>query len=181
MCLADPLRFGAGSLIKPSFAQPGLRHPSRNTTSADDIALATATALVRSVPIGVAGVVFLSGRRSLLSSMNRDQQCTHGLSSLIIRWAVRLRCCSVPPQDQPHRQHLSGSLPARTSASSVSLINEYSIISSNLSTNAYVEHSRLDEGYKVMPCRSGSREMNRERRLRSRRGQRSAGLPLVAS
>lgn len=53
---------GAGSLIKPSFAQPGLKHASRKTTSADDIALATATALVRSVPIGVAGVVFLSGR-----------------------------------------------------------------------------------------------------------------------
>lgn len=53
---------GAGSLIKPSFAQPGLKHPSRKTTSANDIALATATALVRSVPIGVAGVVFLSGR-----------------------------------------------------------------------------------------------------------------------
>lgn len=57
---------GAGSLIKPSFAQPGLKHPSRKTTSADDIALATATALVRSVPIGVAGVVFLSGRYPLI-------------------------------------------------------------------------------------------------------------------
>ncbi|KAA1469934.1 aldolase [Dentipellis sp. KUC8613] len=50
-----------GSLIKPSFAQPGLQHPSRQTTSAKEIALATATVLARTVPIGVAGVVFLSG------------------------------------------------------------------------------------------------------------------------
>jgi len=50
-----------GSLIKPSFAQPGLKHASRSATSADEIALATATALMRSVPVGVQGVVFLSG------------------------------------------------------------------------------------------------------------------------
>ena len=53
-----------GSLIKPSFAQPGLKHPSRKTVSAEDIALATATVLARTVPIGVAGVVFLSGKTS---------------------------------------------------------------------------------------------------------------------
>ncbi|KAG1751221.1 fructose-bisphosphate aldolase [Suillus lakei] len=35
-----------GSLIKPSFPQPGLKHPSRSTTS---------------IPVAVAGVVFLSG------------------------------------------------------------------------------------------------------------------------
>ncbi|TFK52448.1 aldolase [Heliocybe sulcata] len=50
-----------GSLIKPSFPQPGLKHPSRATTTPEDIALATATVLARSVPIAVAGVVFLSG------------------------------------------------------------------------------------------------------------------------
>ena len=50
-----------GSLIKPSFAQPGLKHNSRANTGVDEIALATATVLARTVPVGVAGVVFLSG------------------------------------------------------------------------------------------------------------------------
>ncbi|KLO20293.1 aldolase [Schizopora paradoxa] len=50
-----------GSLIKPSFAQPGIKHPSRQNTTPEEIAAATASVLVRSVPIGVAGVVFLSG------------------------------------------------------------------------------------------------------------------------
>ncbi|KAH7921778.1 aldolase [Leucogyrophana mollusca] len=50
-----------GTLIKPSFAQPGLKHPSRATTSVEDIGLATATVLARAVPISVAGIVFLSG------------------------------------------------------------------------------------------------------------------------
>ncbi|KAF9221642.1 aldolase [Gyrodon lividus] len=50
-----------GSLIKPSFPQPGLKHPSRATTSVEEIGLATATALARSIPVAVAGVVFLSG------------------------------------------------------------------------------------------------------------------------
>jgi fructose-bisphosphate aldolase class I len=51
-----------GSLIKPSFPQPGLKHPSHATTSIDEIGLATVTVLARSVPIAVAGVVFLSGK-----------------------------------------------------------------------------------------------------------------------
>jgi len=50
-----------GTLIKPSFAQPGLKHPSRATTSASQIALATLTALSRSLPLSVAGIAFLSG------------------------------------------------------------------------------------------------------------------------
>ncbi|KAL4063297.1 fructose-bisphosphate aldolase [Scleroderma yunnanense] len=50
-----------GSLIKPSFPQPGLKHPSRATMSVEAIGLATATVLARSVPVSVAGVVFLSG------------------------------------------------------------------------------------------------------------------------
>lgn len=50
-----------GTLLKPSFPQPGLRHPSRANVTPEEIALATATALARSVPAAVAGVVFLSG------------------------------------------------------------------------------------------------------------------------
>ena len=51
-----------GSLIKPSFPQPGRKHPSRSTTSVETIGLATATVLARSMPVSVAGVVFLSGK-----------------------------------------------------------------------------------------------------------------------
>ncbi|KAI5123175.1 hypothetical protein M0805_000875 [Coniferiporia weirii] len=50
-----------GALIKPSFAQPGLKHPSRSRTTPDEIAAATTAALARALPAGVAGVVFLSG------------------------------------------------------------------------------------------------------------------------
>ncbi|KAH7903210.1 fructose-bisphosphate aldolase [Hygrophoropsis aurantiaca] len=50
-----------GTLIKPSFVQPGLKHPSRATTSVDDIGRATAIVLARAVPVAVPGVVFLSG------------------------------------------------------------------------------------------------------------------------
>lgn len=51
-----------GSLIKLSFAQPRLKHPSRSTTPVEAIGLATATALARSLPVSVAGVVFLSDK-----------------------------------------------------------------------------------------------------------------------
>lgn len=50
-----------GTLIKPSFPQPGLQHPSRANVTPEDIALATATVIARSVPISTPGVVFLSG------------------------------------------------------------------------------------------------------------------------
>ncbi|PAV17536.1 aldolase [Pyrrhoderma noxium] len=50
-----------GTLIKPSFPQPGIKHSSRANTTAEDIAKATASVLVRALPVGVAGVVFLSG------------------------------------------------------------------------------------------------------------------------
>ncbi|KAF8158275.1 aldolase [Crassisporium funariophilum] len=50
-----------GSLIKPSFPQPGLEHPSRANVTPEEIALATATVLSRSVPAAVPGVLFLSG------------------------------------------------------------------------------------------------------------------------
>ncbi|KAF8555728.1 aldolase [Imleria badia] len=50
-----------GSLIKPSFPQPGYKHPSRSMTSVETIGLAKATILARSMPVSAAGVVFLSG------------------------------------------------------------------------------------------------------------------------
>ncbi|KAG5341559.1 hypothetical protein C0989_009476 [Termitomyces sp. Mn162] len=50
-----------GSLIKPSFPQPGMKHPSRESVTPEEIALATATTISRSVPSAVPGVVFLSG------------------------------------------------------------------------------------------------------------------------
>ena len=50
-----------GSLIKPSFPQPGLKHPSRANVTPADIALATVILLSRSVPPAVPGVLFLSG------------------------------------------------------------------------------------------------------------------------
>ena len=56
----------AGTLIKPSFCQPGLKHSTRENTTAEEIAAATAAALVRSVPVGVAGVAFLSGTQFLV-------------------------------------------------------------------------------------------------------------------
>ncbi|KAJ3985007.1 fructose-bisphosphate aldolase [Lentinula detonsa] len=50
-----------GTLLKPSFPQPGLKHPSRSNINPKDIALATVTVISRSVPSAVPGVVFLSG------------------------------------------------------------------------------------------------------------------------
>ncbi|KAJ4487651.1 fructose-bisphosphate aldolase [Lentinula aciculospora] len=50
-----------GTLIKPSFPQPGLKHPSRKSITPKDIALATVAVISRSVPSAVPGVVFLSG------------------------------------------------------------------------------------------------------------------------
>uniref|UniRef100_A0A0W0FUV3 fructose-bisphosphate aldolase n=1 Tax=Moniliophthora roreri TaxID=221103 RepID=A0A0W0FUV3_MONRR len=50
-----------GTLLKPSYPQPGLKHPSRSGVSSKEIALATASVIANSVPSAVAGVVFLSG------------------------------------------------------------------------------------------------------------------------
>ncbi|PPQ81276.1 hypothetical protein CVT25_015060 [Psilocybe cyanescens] len=50
-----------GSLIKPSFPQPGLCHPSRSNVTPEEIAVAAATVLSRAVPAAVPGVLFLSG------------------------------------------------------------------------------------------------------------------------
>ncbi|KAG7088300.1 hypothetical protein E1B28_012310 [Marasmius oreades] len=66
-----------GTLIKPSYPQPGLKSPSRAKTTSNDIALATATVISNSVPSAVAGVVFLSGGLStpvaldFLSALNK--------------------------------------------------------------------------------------------------------------
>jgi len=57
----EALIYDVGSLIKPSFPQPGLKHASRDKVTPEEIALATATVISRSVPIAVPGVVFLSG------------------------------------------------------------------------------------------------------------------------
>ncbi|KAF9454796.1 aldolase [Macrolepiota fuliginosa MF-IS2] len=50
-----------GSIIKPSFPQPGLKNQNRGQYKPEDIALATATVIARSVPGSVPGVAFLSG------------------------------------------------------------------------------------------------------------------------
>ncbi|KAF8349263.1 fructose-bisphosphate aldolase [Amanita rubescens] len=50
-----------GTLLKSSYAQPGLMHPSRANTKPSEIALAIDTMISRSVPTAVPGVVFLSG------------------------------------------------------------------------------------------------------------------------
>jgi len=50
-----------GSLIKPSFPQPGLKHPSRANVTPEEVALAAVSVVARSVPVAVPGVVFLSG------------------------------------------------------------------------------------------------------------------------
>lgn len=60
-----------GTLIKPSFPQPGLKHPSRGRVTPQEIALATATVLSRAVPTAVPGVVFLSGKSPSLFSLLR--------------------------------------------------------------------------------------------------------------
>lgn len=49
------------SLLKPSFPQPGLKQPTRVQVTSEEIAVATATLISRSVPSSVPGVVFLAG------------------------------------------------------------------------------------------------------------------------
>ncbi|KAF9267313.1 aldolase [Marasmius fiardii PR-910] len=66
-----------GTLVKPSYPQPGLKNPSRSKITSSDIALATATVISNSVPAAVPGVVFLSGGLStpvaldFLSALNK--------------------------------------------------------------------------------------------------------------
>lgn len=68
-CSTDESECFLGTLLKPSFPQPGIRNPQRANVTAEEIALATATMLSRSVPIAVAGVLFLSGKRAVYSSI----------------------------------------------------------------------------------------------------------------
>ena len=68
-----------------------MSHPSRATLTPADIAQATASVLARSVPVGVAGVVFLSGGLSdetasdYLKAVNIliDESCARVLSASV--------------------------------------------------------------------------------------------------
>lgn len=76
-----------GSLLKPSFPQPGLKHPSRAQVTPEEIALATATLISRSVPSAVPGVVFLSGMQLSLVVYVR---------LMYFRWIVIVDCYGKP-------------------------------------------------------------------------------------
>ncbi|TIA90564.1 hypothetical protein E3P99_01509 [Wallemia hederae] len=66
-----------GTLLKPSFVQPGAQNSERKSLTADAVGKATALALSRSVPVAMPGVVFLSGGLSdkdstaFLSAINK--------------------------------------------------------------------------------------------------------------
>uniref|UniRef100_A0A915D052 Fructose-bisphosphate aldolase n=1 Tax=Ditylenchus dipsaci TaxID=166011 RepID=A0A915D052_9BILA len=75
--LSDHHVFLEGTLLKPNMVTPGQSHPKGNFTHAD-IALATVTALQRTVPVAVPGVVFLSGGQSeedATLNLNAINQC----------------------------------------------------------------------------------------------------------
>jgi len=60
--LADHHVFLEGTLLKPNMVTPGQSSP--NQVSSEEIAMATVTALRRTVPAAVSGIVFLSGGQS---------------------------------------------------------------------------------------------------------------------
>ncbi|TIA70386.1 hypothetical protein E3P92_02819 [Wallemia ichthyophaga] len=66
-----------GTLLKPSFVQPGSLNSERKNLTADSVGKTTALALSRSVPVAMPGVVFLSGGLSdgdsvaFLSAVNK--------------------------------------------------------------------------------------------------------------
>ncbi|NEU32874.1 fructose-bisphosphate aldolase class I, partial [bacterium LRH843] len=60
--LSDHHVYLEGTLLKPNMVTPGMSCPQRNTPQ--EIALATVTALSRTVPAAVAGITFLSGGQS---------------------------------------------------------------------------------------------------------------------
>nr|AAR09171.1 aldolase [Heterodera glycines] len=62
-----------GTLLKPNMVTPGQSHSPKATP--DQIGLATVTALRRSVPIAVPGIVFLSGGQS-------EIEATHNLNAI---------------------------------------------------------------------------------------------------
>lgn len=72
-----------GTLIKPSFPQPGVNHLHRKTVTPAEIAMATATVLIRSLPIGVAGVVFLSGMAIMSFKLRETNPVIGGLEDRI--------------------------------------------------------------------------------------------------
>jgi len=64
-----------GTLLKPNMVTPGNAYANRSQLTAQEVALATATALQRSVPAAVPGVVFLSGGLS-------EQEATDYLNAI---------------------------------------------------------------------------------------------------
>ena len=75
--LNDHHIFLEGTLLKPNMVTPGIKCPERATP--EQVGLATVTALSRTVPAAVPGVVFLSGGQSEeeasvnLSAINKVQ------------------------------------------------------------------------------------------------------------
>jgi len=57
-----------GTLVKPSMVIPGKSYPHYATTTPHDIAMATVTTLMRTIPPTVQGVLFLSGGQSEIES-----------------------------------------------------------------------------------------------------------------
>uniref|UniRef100_A0A915E166 Fructose-bisphosphate aldolase n=1 Tax=Ditylenchus dipsaci TaxID=166011 RepID=A0A915E166_9BILA len=75
--LSDHHVFLEGTLLNPNMVTPGQSHPEGQFTHAD-IALATVTALQRTVPVAVPGIVFLSGSQSeedATLNLNAINQC----------------------------------------------------------------------------------------------------------
>jgi fructose-bisphosphate aldolase class I len=70
-----------GMLLKPNMVLPGLDCPNQATL--DDVADATVTCLLRSVPAAVPGVAFLSGGQSAELASNR-------LNAMNVRFKSRL-------------------------------------------------------------------------------------------
>jgi fructose-bisphosphate aldolase class I len=74
--LADHHVFLEGTLLKPNMVTPGQSNPNRSTPQ--QIAIATVTALRRTVPAAVPGIVFLSGGQSEIeatANLNAINQC----------------------------------------------------------------------------------------------------------
>nr|CCQ42786.1 aldolase homolog B [Leucosolenia complicata] len=62
--LSDHHVYLEGTLLKPNMVTPGMECPDRSSYKPEDIALATVTALQRTMPAAVPGVTFLSGGQS---------------------------------------------------------------------------------------------------------------------
>jgi len=64
-----------GTLLKPNMVTPGNAYPERSKLTAQEVAVATVTALQRTVPAAVPGIVFLSGGLS-------EQEATEYLNAI---------------------------------------------------------------------------------------------------